>query len=280
MVSKACTAKGVSLGELLIAIMIVAVLSAALFPLFSCARERDNQTTCLSNIRKIGLAFAQYCHDNDQTSILVLTGDKCVNAFNAAQMTPGMELAPYLKSTEVWRCPDDTVASNNDPNTTIPGTYNGYTEVSYGYNGYMMLQWKCGDPWGMTDSSQTGHVCHNSSGLTDYCGMVTPLKISQMKTPSQDGIFFGLRDQWGGFILSGTPDPMTRIEGDPLNPNPNGVQGHANGGCVVYADGHANWLSGQAIEAQRQIEVQCSGKYGSYEASFRPFGDHSSIFHE
>ncbi|MDR3708217.1 MAG: type II secretion system protein [Capsulimonadaceae bacterium] len=283
MASKPCTEKAFSLGELLVAIMIVAVLAAALFPLFAQIRERDNQATCQSNLSKISAAFAQYTQDYDQTSVLVLSGDKCTNSFGAAKLTPGMELAPYLKSTSVWRCPDDTVASDDDPNTEIPGSYNGYNIISYGYNAYLMLQWKCGDPWGMTDANHGDHPCHNTLGKTSLCGMVTPIKMSQLKTPSKDGIFFADRDQWGGFLLSGAPESLKKIEGNPLNPWPNGVLGHSNGGSVAYADGHVKWVSGKDLEDQRQIEIGVAGNYagsGGYDPSFRPFGEHATIYHE
>jgi len=275
--------KGFTSSELVTVIGIVAVLAAVLFPVLAKAREQDSQATCLNNIRKIGLAFAQYCHDNDQTSILVLTGDKCVNNFGAAQLTPGMELAPYLKTPDVWRCPDDTVASNNDGNSDIPGTFNGYTQVSYGYNAYMMLQWKCGDPWGMTDSGHSDHPCHNTAGKTSLCGMVTPLKMSQLKTPERDGLFFGDRDQWAGFVISGSPDMLRKVEGNPRNPSPNGIVGHSNGGSIAYADGHVKWVAGTDLEANRQIEIGVASNYagsGGYDPSFRPFGEHPTIYHE
>lgn len=51
--------------ELLVVIAIIALLAAVLFPVFARAREKARQTTCVSNLRQMGLALAQYIQDSD-----------------------------------------------------------------------------------------------------------------------------------------------------------------------------------------------------------------------
>ncbi len=46
-------------------IAIIALLAAILFPVFARARERARQTTCVSNLKQLGLGFAQYAQDSD-----------------------------------------------------------------------------------------------------------------------------------------------------------------------------------------------------------------------
>ena len=53
--------------ELLVVIAIIAILAAILFPVFAQARESARQTTCLSNMRQIGLAVRMYTQDYDET---------------------------------------------------------------------------------------------------------------------------------------------------------------------------------------------------------------------
>jgi prepilin-type N-terminal cleavage/methylation domain-containing protein len=52
--------------ELLVVIAIIAILAAILFPVFTQAREKARQTTCLSNAKQIGLATLMYANDYDE----------------------------------------------------------------------------------------------------------------------------------------------------------------------------------------------------------------------
>ncbi len=53
--------------ELLVVIAIIAILAAILFPVFAQAREKARQTSCLSNMKQIGLGIVQYVQDYDET---------------------------------------------------------------------------------------------------------------------------------------------------------------------------------------------------------------------
>ena len=58
--------QGFTLIELLVVIAIIAILASILFPVFARAREKARQTSCLSNMKQLGLACSMYAQDYDE----------------------------------------------------------------------------------------------------------------------------------------------------------------------------------------------------------------------
>jgi len=57
---------GFTLIELLVVIAIIAILAAILFPVFARAREKARQSSCVSNLKQMGLAMHMYASDYDE----------------------------------------------------------------------------------------------------------------------------------------------------------------------------------------------------------------------
>ncbi|BDI28341.1 hypothetical protein CCAX7_003920 [Capsulimonas corticalis] len=114
---------GFTLIELLVVIAIIAILAAILFPVFAKAREKARQISCASNIRQIGLGVMQYTQDNDE-----ITPGGWI-PFPTTAPHWGQVIQSYIKSKQVFKCPDDsgtsTSFSSDDPNYG-PRFHNSY----------------------------------------------------------------------------------------------------------------------------------------------------------
>jgi len=86
--------KGFTLIELLVVIAIIAILAAILFPVFARAREKARQTSCLSNIKQLGLGWLMYAEDYDEMVVLSV----------GYYYWPTLML-PYVNNWHIFVCP-------------------------------------------------------------------------------------------------------------------------------------------------------------------------------
>jgi prepilin-type N-terminal cleavage/methylation domain-containing protein/prepilin-type processing-associated H-X9-DG protein len=110
--------KGFTLIELLVVIAIIAILAAILFPVFARARENARRASCQSNMKQLGLGFAQYTQDYDEMYPMALhntTGYNHPNENDQGHVGWTMTLQPYLKSTQILQCPSETNPPGNTP---------------------------------------------------------------------------------------------------------------------------------------------------------------------
>jgi len=81
--------------ELLIVIAIIMILAAILFPVFARARENARQTSCLGNLRQIGIAIRAYEQDWEELPPHVIGDDG------------RGYLWPYAQTVKIFICPSD-----------------------------------------------------------------------------------------------------------------------------------------------------------------------------
>jgi prepilin-type N-terminal cleavage/methylation domain-containing protein/prepilin-type processing-associated H-X9-DG protein len=136
--------------ELLVVIAIITILAAILFPVFAQAKEAAKKTSCLSNLKQIGLANMMYGNDNDDTMFpwsygYVDNGTYYTKYWFALMPNGGTDkpnfsdgfLGPYMKTAPLVDCPD---ASNLVGKESKP--------VAYGANWWLFLDLSSG--WHVT----------------------------------------------------------------------------------------------------------------------------------
>src|ERR1700682_102730 len=118
--------RGFTLIELLVVIAIIAILAAILFPVFAQARESARTTSCLSNMKQIGLALRMYGQDYDETfpGIRILTGSD--GGLNKGQCWKNL-VQPYIKNSQIFACPSNP-NSVLSPGNKATGNANGQGE--------------------------------------------------------------------------------------------------------------------------------------------------------
>jgi len=90
---------GFTLIELLVVIAIIAILAAILFPVFARAREKARQTSCLSNIKQLGMGMYMYTSDYDERTPIGYSG------LGWWTGTWKERVYPYVKNYQLYDCP-------------------------------------------------------------------------------------------------------------------------------------------------------------------------------
>ena len=93
--------RGVTLWEVLAAMSIVAIVAAIMFPVFQKVHEGSHRS-CQSNLKQLTLAYTQYVQDADEIF---------PSGVNAAGNGWAGKIYLYVKSTGVYRCPDEDAAA-------------------------------------------------------------------------------------------------------------------------------------------------------------------------
>ncbi|MGI5817771.1 MAG: DUF1559 domain-containing protein [Armatimonadota bacterium] len=207
-------ARGFTLIELLVVIAIIAILAAILFPVFARAREKARQTTCLSNLKQVGLGWMMYASDYDERVMpveLPSPGDvkyywwTAYNSATSTQLPEGGLIYPYMKNNQVHACPSFA----NDLRADI-----GHTGYAYNYH-YL------------------SPIIYNP----DWSYEVAPVSLAAIQSPAETVTFAdGARIN---FMDGRTLEGNTYLE--PPSQDYPGFHGRHNGvGNIAWADGHAS----------------------------------------
>jgi prepilin-type N-terminal cleavage/methylation domain-containing protein len=121
---------GFTLIELLTVIAVVAILAALLLPTLSRAKDKGGQTTCVNNLRQIGIAIRLYADDNKESLPVLPDPNPYPNGVGAyyKQLVKGyLGLSgPASPAEKVFICPADRIFSTQVGHAFTSYTFNGY----------------------------------------------------------------------------------------------------------------------------------------------------------
>ncbi|MFO8082540.1 MAG: DUF1559 domain-containing protein [Armatimonadota bacterium] len=185
---------------------IIAILAAILFPVFARAREKARQTSCLSNVKQIGLGMNMYLQDYDESfpHRALPTGGtvEYPNGSTSGTMYWYMAIYPYINNVQIFSCPSYSAGRWHGGPTSA--------QISYGYN---------------------RGLCHNNSR--------PPITLAEVTYPAETAMIADTayapsppRDASAmNYVFYSRLYYRTFIDAR-----------HNEGANMAYADGHAKWI--------------------------------------
>jgi prepilin-type N-terminal cleavage/methylation domain-containing protein/prepilin-type processing-associated H-X9-DG protein len=228
---------GFTLIELLVVIAIIAILASILFPVFARARENARRSSCLSNVKQIGLGFMQYTQDYDEKFPPAFGYTDAAMTVARVDGTPGTPsqkfgldfggagvitngvtwmdmIFPYVKSVQIFVCPSERSTSVNTVNPWTP---------RYGYNNNI--------------HHSVGGGYRVDGGPADKI----PVSLSAIQRSAELFLIMDYQNASAGYA--------SKYYTNYYYNEPDGVgtgafvAPHLEGANYAYADGHAKWTN-------------------------------------
>lgn len=218
--------KAFTLIELLVVIAVIAILAALLLPALAKAKERARRIACLNCLKQMGLGSQMFAHDHEEGW---LTGSLKATGFEIQADDDLNWLYPdYVKNWQTFICP--STRNFLDPKVTYQTAFQGriITKLTHLDN----------NAPGGGNSTQPGHSYEVFGAWKSNTRGYPRKTVNSVQTyrhahPDFLNIVVSVSDI---FLIIDAMEP-------PWENTPNARDGHGvEGGNVVFADGHGEWV--------------------------------------
>lgn len=234
---------GFTLIELLVVIAIISILASILFPVFARARENARRTSCLSNLKQMGLGTMMYVQDYDEHYPWTII-------YYSASSTAIWRtlLQPYVKSTQVFVCPSSSAPSA----VGSQGHYGANTSL-------MALQ----SGFGTTPFTGNTTLSTVVSPATTYALMDFGMYYAQPPRAVTAVAAWEYLPGMGDVGSNCNAIPTTSWAGAPADCRSGR---HFGGVNIAFADGHTKWLKSSVVvsEARKCTTGACENNNSAW----------------
>jgi prepilin-type processing-associated H-X9-DG protein len=243
---------GLSRSEVVAVLFVLCVLSAGIWLFRPYHRDKALQTSCMSNEKQLGIAFAQYAQDYDNTYPCG-THSAPLRALSAGWAG---QIYPYVKSTGIFQCPDDKTHTSTDISDDIRSESYAYNwnivNTSLASNNQAALLKRPAKMSDFHNASRTVMLCEAFGTAVDLTGShgvesVSPAVVGGNEFGAGMSVGKDSGFQYATGVMRNDAADAALVGSDNGDAMKDGV--HTGGSNFLYADGHAKWLKPEWVSA-------------------------------